>query len=106
MLESKVESYLKKSISDRGALCYKLAILGKRNFPDRTILAPGGVIFFVELKVPNKDATKTQSWLHRNLRRLGFNIYVCKTKEDVDSVINKEMATKGLPKRVRKGRDF
>ena len=93
MRESKTEKYLRESVEARGALCYKLAIIGKRNFPDRTILAPGGVIFFIELKVPNKDATRTQSWFHRLLKRLGFRIYICKTKEDVDNALSKEMAS-------------
>jgi hypothetical protein len=91
MREIKVETYLKDQVRERGGLCLKLIALGKNNFPDRTILAPGGKIFFVELKAEGKDLRPTQAWFKRILLRLGFKFYVCRTRKEVDDVLNKEM---------------
>ena len=91
--EQVVENYLRDSVRERGGLCLKLIIMGKRNFPDRTVLCRPGHIFFVELKKEGKDATKTQSWFHRLLKKLGFKVYVCTTKAKVDKILDKEMET-------------
>lgn len=91
MSEAPVERYLRDSVRIRGGLCLKLTIMGKRNFPDRTILCKPGKVFFVECKDKGKDATKSQSWFHRLLRKLGFKVYVCTTKEQVNEILNAEM---------------
>jgi hypothetical protein len=93
MAEAPVEKHLQVSVRKHGGLCLKLIIMGKRNFPDRTCLMPGGKIFFVECKDTHTDARKSQSWFHRLLERLGFKIYVAKTKDQVDEILNKEMAS-------------
>lgn len=93
MAEIKVERYLVDSVRKRGGLCLKLIMMGKRNFPDRTILAPGGKVFFVELKEVGLDPSKTQAWFHRLLTRLQFKTYVCKTKAEVDKILALEMGT-------------
>jgi len=92
MAEAHVEKYLMASVRKHGGLCLKLIMVGKRNFPDRTCLMPGGKIFFVELKDRGKDLRKGQSWFKRLLLRLGFKFYVADTKEKVDEILCKEMA--------------
>jgi len=89
--EAPVEKYCVTSVQKRGGLCLKLAIIGKRNFPDRTILCKPGKVFFIEFKAPNKDLRKSQAWFRRLLLRLGFTVYVAKTKEQVDQILDKEM---------------
>lgn len=89
--EAKVEKYLCDQINEAGGLCLKLAIIGKRNFPDRTCLLHGGIIFFVECKHDKSDLRKSQAWFKRLLERLGFRVYVAKNKKDVDQIIAKEM---------------
>lgn len=91
--EAPIEKHLVTSVRKRGGLCLKLIMMGKRNFPDRTCLMPGGKIFFVECKAAKKDARKSQGWFHRLLLRLEFRIYVAKTKEEVDEILSKEMAS-------------
>jgi len=94
MSEAPVEKYLREQVIARGGICLKLIIMGKRNFPDRTILMPGGIIFFVECKAEDKKLRKTQKWfINRVLRPLGFRVYVCKTKAQVDETLNSEMET-------------
>lgn len=89
MAEAPVEKYLCDQVKAAGGVCLKLAMIGKRNFPDRTVLLPGGIIFFVECKDISKDLRKTQRWfIERILQPLGFTVYVCKTKKQVDKILN------------------
>lgn len=89
--EKPVEDYCRDSVRERGGLCLKLIIMGKRNFPDRTILCKPGKVFFIEFKAPDKDLRKSQAWFRRLLIRLGFTVYVAKTKKEVDDILDKEM---------------
>lgn len=102
MAEAPVEKYLRDEVRSRGGICLKLIIMGKRNFPDRTVLLPGGIIFFVEAKDIKKDLRKTQSWFARKvLLPLGFTVYVIKTKAQVDKILNAAMEGSLLPTNVR-----
>ncbi|MCW8932839.1 MAG: VRR-NUC domain-containing protein [Gammaproteobacteria bacterium] len=87
-LENKIEKELVKQIKLLGGICLKLIILGKRNFPDRTILLPGGYIVFAECKKIDKDLRFTQKWFIRKvLTPLGFKVYSVKTIEDINLLI-------------------
>lgn len=44
--------------------------------PDRLCLLPGGCLFFAELKTTKKKAEPRQKIVHRQLRALGFEVYV------------------------------
>jgi hypothetical protein len=48
--------------------------------PDRILIAPGGVVIFIEFKAPGKKATPLQKAIHEELRRMGCRVHV------VDSV--------------------
>ena len=88
-LEGKVESRLVNAIRKQGGICYKLRIIGKRNFPDRTILLPGGYICFAECKRQGEDLQKGQNWLATKiLGRLGFCVYRVITDDDILMLIN------------------
>lgn len=92
MAEAPAEKYLRDEVRKRGGISLKLVIMGKRNFPDRTNLIPGGRIFFVEAKDEGKDLRKTQRWFTTKiLIPLGFTVYICRTKLDVDEIIKHEM---------------
>lgn len=60
-----------------GCQALKLIILRKRGFPDRTVLCPGGCIFFVEFKRKGKKPNPLQKKVRAMLEELGFNYYVC-----------------------------
>lgn len=63
----------------QGGLAVKLKIEGERGFPDRTLLFPGGLALFVELKTPRGKTSKQQDkWIAR-LRELGFVCEVVRT---------------------------
>ena len=84
-MERDIEKELVRCTKVYGGMCAKLAILGKRNFPDRTILLPKGFIVFVELKDTGKDLRKTQRWFSKLLIKLGFRFYCI---NDLDQIIN------------------
>ena len=44
--------------------------------PDRLCLLPGGCLFFAELKSAKKKAEARQKLVHKQIRALGFEVYV------------------------------
>jgi hypothetical protein len=81
--EDAVETHLRKRVKRLQGLCLKLMLL--TGFPDRLVLLPGGRILFFELKRPKGGKFEPrQPRVHKLLRDLGFRVYVCKTKDEVD----------------------
>lgn len=84
MREREVESAFVRAGERRGCWILKFAILGRRGFPDRLCLAPGGRVAFCELKRPSGEKGPLQDWVHRKLRELGFNVAVIDHPSDVE----------------------
>lgn len=76
MRESTIERELVKRIKAHGGHAYKFTSPGRRNVPDRLVLLPGGIMCFVELKVPGKKARPGQAREHARLWALGFRVLV------------------------------
>jgi len=76
-LESSLEERCVQRVESFGGVALKLQIPGVRGFPDRTIMLPGGVIFFAEFKREKTGRVSTQQkrWFER-LRARGFAVYV------------------------------
>lgn len=55
----------------------KLVFLHKRGFPDRTVICPGGVMFFVEFKREGCKQSAMQKLTQATLEKFGFKYYVC-----------------------------
>lgn len=87
-MENKIELKLKNRTKLHGGLCGKLSWIGKRNFPDRSLLLPHGYIVFAECKDVNKDFRKTQRWFSKILTRLGFKVYLVRYVEDIDLIFD------------------
>lgn len=86
-LECIIENTLRDETRKYGGIAYKLSILGKRNFPDRTIFLPHGYIVFAECKRSDTGLRKTQSWFaNKILRPLGFTVYVVRGPQDVAAI--------------------
>ena len=75
MLEKEIERHLREGVKSLGGLCLKLACPGFTGMPDRLILMPGGKLCFVELKRPGQRERQRQSFVQKQLRRLGFRVY-------------------------------
>ena len=87
MRESKIENKLKQEVERAGGMCVKFPPIFFKGFPDRIVLLPGSVIFFVELKQKGKKPTGIQALVHDRLRALGFAVAVLDDVNDIDSLI-------------------
>lgn len=72
MLERSVEDECNREAKRRGVMSLKIVALGRAGFPDRTLLARGGRVAFLELKRPGEEPRKLQRWWLRKLREYGF----------------------------------
>ena len=88
ILESEVESHLRKRIESVGGQCVKFIPDYKRGWPDRLLLLPAGVLLWVETKRPvGGSLSPAQLVAHEQLRRLGQRVEVVWTREDADRLI-------------------
>ena len=88
--EAYIEQRLRKQVEQRGGLCLKFVSPGCSGVPDRLALMPGGRLAFIEVKRPGAKPRKLQELRHKQLRGLGFPVYV------VDSLDSVEMVLHGL----------
>ncbi len=75
-LESSIERTARDRIKDLGGKFIKLYPL-ENGMPDRLLLRSPGKMAFVEMKRPGEVPTKLQLYRHKQLRELGFDVYVC-----------------------------
>lgn len=88
MLESEVESRLRKQVERIGGKAYKFISDGNRGVPDRIVCLPGGRVVFVETKRPKGGkVSKLQKYRIAELQALGFDARVLNTYELVDDFI-------------------
>lgn len=71
----------------------KLVILGKRGFPDRTVLCPGGRVMFIEFKRKGKKLAGNQSLIKLTLERLGFTYCMCDTLDEAKEALDKFLSS-------------
>lgn len=84
-MEKHIESYLMKCSREIGGECWKWT--GTLGVPDRIILLPGGRVIFVEVKQRSGRLSKMQIHIHEKMRKLGMDVRVVWSKEDVDELI-------------------
>lgn len=93
VLESAIEKYLHSTVAELGGFTYKLAVPGRRGYPDRLVKLPNVDAFVVELKRPKGGRLSAlQVVRHKEMRELGWRVYVCKNREEIDDVIQRERA--------------
>lgn len=74
--EIDIEEAFKLYAESQGCKVFKLVLLNLRGWPDRTILCPGGKIFFIEFKRDiKKELTANQQRYKNILEKLGFRYY-------------------------------
>ncbi len=83
-MEKTLERYFKNKIELNNGLCIKLT--GFVGIPDRLVLLPGGRVFFVEFKQKGKKPHPVQKFVHNQLIRLGFIVYVIDSKAVIEEV--------------------
>lgn len=85
--EKVIEATLRKAVEVWGGKCIKL-LPSETGLPDRLVLLPGGVMFFVETKSTGDKPSPRQQLVHRRLRSMGFRVEVCDTFEKLTLILN------------------
>lgn len=93
MLESSIESRLRQEAKKRGGLALKFVSPGINGVPDRIVLLPGGRMAFIELKAPGKKPRALQEKRMKQLRRLGFSVYVLDCMEGIGGILDEIQST-------------
>ena len=88
MRERDIEGKLAKAVRQLGGMCPKLVCPGFDGMPDRLVLLPGGRIAFVEVKAPGRKPRPLQEKRHKQLRELGFPVYVLDDPEQIPGIMN------------------
>ena len=84
--EDVIERHLIKRVKGLRGLTFKMMF--RRGWPDRLVLLPGRWLF-IELKRPKGGKFEPlQLRTHARLRRQGYEVHVCFTKEQVDVVLS------------------
>jgi len=83
MNEAAIEAKLVQGVQALGGRAYKFVSPGHPGVPDRLIVLPGGLIFFVELKTEIGRLSKMQQYEIRCLNELGAKVNVLKGLHDV-----------------------
>ena len=85
--ERDIEQKLVKAVKAAGGICPKFVSPGTDGMPDRIILFPGGRIAFAEVKSPGKKPPVLQVRRHRQIRKLGFPVFVLDDPEQIPVII-------------------
>jgi hypothetical protein len=86
--EKLIEKTLVAEVKRLDGWAIKLLCTFVTGLPDRLVLLPGGVVFFVEVKSTGKKPTPVQKIVHEKLRRLGFTVFVVDTLKQLNEILN------------------
>jgi hypothetical protein len=70
---------------------YKMNGMGKRSWPDRMFLIPGGCPFFIEFKSPGEEPTLLQANTIKGLTEDGYDVEVHDDKDKAIEAIAKRI---------------
>ena len=87
MREKQIEHTLVMAVKAAGGMCPKLVSPGTDGMPDRMILLPKGHIGFVEVKAPGKKPRPLQERRHKQMRELGFKIFILDGREQIPEIL-------------------
>jgi len=87
MREKYIETKLRDRVKEKGGRAIKFVSPGTNGMPDRLILLPGGRVVFTEVKAPGKNLRPLQELRARQLRELGFQVYMVDSPAGVDQLV-------------------
>lgn len=93
MREKTIEQKFREAVKAVGGLAVKFASPGFDGVPDRLALLPGGRMAFVEVKAPGKKPRPLQLARHRQLRQLGFKVYVLDDEGQIGGMVDEIQST-------------
>ena len=88
MRENTIEAALVDEVKRRGGMCPKFTSPGMDGMPDRLVLLPHGRFCFEEVKAPGEKPRPLQVHKHKQLRRLGFKVYVLDGPEQIEGILD------------------
>ena len=88
--ESDIERYLVSRVKEAGGEVRKAKWIGRNGAPDRRVMLPDRVPFWVELKAPGKKPEPHQTREHNRMRRLNEVVEVVDSFDAVDAVMDGE----------------
>ena len=87
MPEKQLEYLFLTEVKRVGGLALKFVSPGFAGVPDRLVLIPDGKIGFVEVKAPGQHPRPLQTARHKQLRKLGFKVYVLDNPQKIPEII-------------------
>lgn len=91
MLEKEIERRMCEMIRKRGGLAYKFTSPGNPGVPDRLVITPGGVVWFVELKTEAGRLANIQKYQKSELEKRGANVRVIHGWDAAKEFVNEVM---------------
>ena len=88
MLEKQIETAFVKATHQRGGLCLKFTSPSMAGVPDRLVLLPDGHMGFVEMKAPGKHPRPLQVQRINQLKRLGYQVFVCDQFDQIGGMLD------------------
>ena len=93
MLEKEIEEKLVEKVRGLNGLCLKFTSPSLTGVPDRMILLPKGKIGFVEVKRKGQRPKKIQRLRIKQLKELGFLVFVLDDREKIEEILDEIQAT-------------
>lgn len=93
MREKTIEQKFRTAVKAAGGLAVKFTSPGFDGVPDRLALLPDGKMAFVEVKAPGKKPRPLQQARHRQLRQLGYKVYVLDDESQIGGMIDEIRST-------------
>lgn len=100
--EKKLEKDFETFALKAGCLALKFVSPQRRGVPDRLVLCPGNIHFFIEFKAPGETPNKLQIREHQRYRLLGHSVFVCDTPGEAEGILLKILSE--LRSRVSEGK--
>lgn len=87
MIERDIEDYLVRRANEIGGEVRKVKWIGRRGAPDRVVMLPGGLLYWVELKRPGQKAEPHQAREHIRMRGMGQRVLVIDSFEAIEALL-------------------
>ena len=88
MREKTIEARLVRMAKSAGGMAPKFVSHGLDGMPYRIVLMPDGRMAFVEVKAPGETPRPLQEARHRQLRQLGFQVFVLDDPLQIGGILN------------------
>ena len=87
-LEKEIERKVCEYAKSKGILVYKFSSPGMVSVPDRLLILPCGLVFFIEFKRSGCKPTPKQLREHQRLQAQNVKVFVIDNVEDGKNLIN------------------